>query len=313
VGRSDATQGRQREFAGTLVFGFGLLAAAGLNFTFVGVMGRLLQPAAFATLGVFVASLLAISAPVNALSGGTEMFAALHDRFPRGGRRLWAPCLGAVVWAVTLFSHSATVSGEKRTANLNMELLSPALKTLKLEWTPDGMGDGKKTCGPEDVFDYIYAVLHCPTYRSRYNEFLKIDFPRVPFTSNPTLFWTLVALGREIRALHLLESPVLKTLRTSYPVSGSDMAEKIRFEEEEKGKVWINQAQYFGDVPKVAWEFFIGGYQPAQKWLKDRKGRTLSSDDILHYQRVIVALCETDRLMKEIDGVIEVAGGWPMQ
>jgi glycosyltransferase involved in cell wall biosynthesis len=111
VGRSESIQGRQREFAGTLVFGFGLLAAAGLNFTFVGVMGRLLQPAAFATLGVFVASLLAISAPVNALSGGTEMFAALHDRFPRGGRRLWAPCLGAVVWAVTLFSHSATVRG----------------------------------------------------------------------------------------------------------------------------------------------------------------------------------------------------------
>lgn len=212
-----------------------------------------------------------------------------------------------------LYPDSATVSDEKRTANLNMELLTPALKKLKLKWVPDGTGDGKNTCGPEDVFDYIYAVLHCPAYRTRYKEFLKIDFPRVPFTSSAALFWQLVALGRGIRALHLLESPLLDKLRTSYPVSGSDNVEKVRFEGNEKGNVWINETQYFGDVPKLAWEFFIGGYQPAQKWLKDRKGRTLTSDDLLHYQRVIIALAETDRLMKEVDEVIKKSGGLPVR
>lgn len=194
-----------------------------------------------------------------------------------------------------------------------MELLQPILDKFKLTWVPDGMGDGKKLCGPEDIFDYIYAILHCPAYRTRYQEFLKIDFPRVPFTGNPALWWKLVDLGRQIRALHLLESPALQKLRTSYPVSGSDVVEKIRFEGEEKGKVWINQTQYFGEVPTLAWEFFIGGYQPAQKWLKDRKGRVLSSDDLLHYQRMIVALCETDRLMKDIDTVILKNGGWPVK
>lgn len=221
------------------------------------------------------------------------------------GREVLAP--------LYLYPDSTTVSGEQRTANLDMKLLSPALKNLKLDWVPDGIGDGKTTCGPEDIFDYIYAVLHCPAYRTRYKEFLKIDFPRVPFTTNTALFWQLVNLGREVRVLHLLESPELKKLRTSYPVAGTDVVEKIRFEGEATGKVWINATQYFGDVPKIAWEFFIGGYQPAQKWLKDRKGRTLSSDDLLHYQRVIVALCETDRLMKEIDAEIADAGGWPMK
>lgn len=211
-----------------------------------------------------------------------------------------------------IYPDSATVSGEQRTANLDMQLLAPALKKLKLDWVPDGTGDGKATCGPEDIFDYIYAVLHCPAYRSRYKEFLKIDFPRVPFTSSAKLFWKLVRRGREIRALHLLESPALGTLRTTYPIAGSDRVEKVTFDGGDTGKVWINAMQYFGDVPKVAWEFFIGGYQPAQKWLKDRKGRELSSDDIAHYQKIIIALCETDRLMKEIDTAITESGGWPM-
>lgn len=231
---------------------------------------------------------------------------------------------GGNVFPLYLYPDSATVSGEQRTANLDMKLLTPALKKLKLEWVTDGVGDGKKTCGPEDIFDYIYAVLHSPSYRTRYKEFLKIDFPRVPFTANAALFWQLVKLGREVRRLHLLESPALSTLRTSYPVAGTDVVEKIRFEasphpsrlpegEVETGKVWINPTQYFGEVSKVAWEFFIGGYQPAQKWLKDRKGRTLSSDDTLHYQKIIVALCETDRLMKEIDVAIAENGGFPMK
>lgn len=217
------------------------------------------------------------------------------------------------IFPLYLHQDSTTVSDQQRVANLDINLLQPALTKLRLNWLEDSTGNGQTTCGPEDIFDYIYAVLHCPTYRSRYKEFLKIDFPRVPFTSNPSLFWKLITLGREIRLIHLLESPLLQKLRTTYSVAGTDTVEKIRFEGSDLGKVWINATQYFGDVPKLAWEFTIGGYQPAQKWLKDRKERTLSSDDILHYQKMIVALCETDRLMKEVDAAIDGAGGWPMK
>lgn len=155
---------------------------------------------------------------------------------------------------------------------------------------------GKTT--PEDIFDYIYAVLHSPSYREKYKEFLKIDFPRVPYPKDKKQFAALAALGRELRELHLLESPKVRTFITTYPESGSDAIEKIT----RKGdSVYINATQYFGNVPEVAWTFYIGGYQPAQKWLKDRVGRTLTSADIEHYQKIIVALTETHRLMQEID------------
>ncbi|MFA5815097.1 MAG: type ISP restriction/modification enzyme [Bacteroidales bacterium] len=153
---------------------------------------------------------------------------------------------------------------------------------------------------PIDILDYIYAVLHSPTYREKYKEFLKIDFPRVPYPKDVDTFWRLVKLGGELRQLHLLESPVVEKRITTYPQAGSNLVDKLRFE---NGKVWINAVQYFDNVPQVAWDFYIGGYQPAQKWLKDRKGRELSFEDILHYQKIIVALAETDRLMKEVDKI----------
>ncbi|OIO54802.1 hypothetical protein AUJ46_02335 [Candidatus Peregrinibacteria bacterium CG1_02_54_53] len=204
------------------------------------------------------------------------------------------------IFPLYLYPESDNFDGNRRVANLNMELLRPVLDKLKLTWIEDSTSNNKDICGPEDIFDYIYAVLHSPTYRERYKEFLKIDFPRVPFTSDKKLFWKLVALGREIRLLHLMESPLLSKLLTKYNVPGSNEVEKVKYED---GKVWINKEQYFDGVPKEAWEFPIGGYLPAQKWLKDRKGRKLDSDDILHYQKMIVALVETGKLMKEIDAV----------
>ncbi|MDD5055411.1 MAG: N-6 DNA methylase [Candidatus Peribacteraceae bacterium] len=244
----------------------------------------------------------------------------------------------STLFPLYLYPDSTTVSDEKRRANLDMKLLEPVLNNLKITWISDGIGDGKKTCGPEDILDYIYAVLHCPTYRSRYKEFLKIDFPRVPFTSDAKLFWKLVTLGREIRLLHLMESPKLEELITGYPMEGEHVVEKVSFElnaprvdtrspekesrsqeknrassDNAEGKVWINKTQYFDCVPLAAWEFYIGGYQPLQKWLKDRKGRTLGSDDLLHWQKIVVALMETDRMMKEIDEVIAKSGGWPVK
>ena len=153
---------------------------------------------------------------------------------------------------------------------------------------------------PETLFDYIYAVLHSPAYRQRYAEFLKSDFPRIPYPSDPETFHALAAKGAELRGLHLMESPLLDAPITTYPIDGDHKVDKPRFEE---GKVWLNVTQYFGNVPEVAWNFYIGGYQPAQKWLKDRKGRNLTTCDIRHYQRIIIALTETDRIMQEIDGI----------
>lgn len=154
---------------------------------------------------------------------------------------------------------------------------------------------------PEDILDYIYAVLYSPSYREKYKEFLKIDFPRVPYPKDKKQFEELVALGRELRELHLLESPKVNRFITTYPVAGSDVVEKVIYKD---GKVFINAEQYFGDVPEIAWNFYIGGYQPAQKWLKDRKGHALSNADIEHYQKMIVALTETHKLMREIDRII---------
>ena len=107
-------------------------------------------------------------------------------------------------------------------------------------------------------------------------------------------------LEGEIRQIHLLESPVVDKPISKYPITGTNVVGKVKYED---GKVMINETQYFEDVPEVAWNFYIGGYQPAQKWLKDRKERELQIDDIKHYLKIIVALSETDRLMKEIDSV----------
>jgi predicted helicase len=187
----------------------------------------------------------------------------------------------------------------ERTPNLNPNFVNNIAESLHLQF----ISEKEPTVGtfaPIDLLDYIYAVLHSPTYREKYKEFLKIDFPRVPYPKDAETFWQLVKLGGELRQLHLMESPLLNNLITQYPVGGGNQVEKITYAE---GKVFINPEQYFANVPQIAWEFYIGGYQPAQKWLKDRKGRTLLFDDILHYQKIIVALSETDRLMKEIDKV----------
>ncbi len=149
---------------------------------------------------------------------------------------------------------------------------------------------------PEDVLDFLYASLHSPDYRQRYNEFLRVDYPRVPIPTQ-TEFDRLVPLGRQLRELHLMHSPVIDDYQTTFQVAGDCLVEKITYSDE---KVWINKTQYFGNVPELAWSFYIGGYQPAQKWLKDRKGRQLSDTDLVHYQRIIKILLETDRIMKEI-------------
>jgi predicted helicase len=161
----------------------------------------------------------------------------------------------------------------------------------------------KKRGSPDEIvtFDYIYGVLHCPDYRSYYVEFLKNDFPRIPWPSSPESFWDVAEKGGKLRRLHLMESDAIGATPFPFKGEGNGQVEKPLFQD---GKVWINDAQFFDLVPLIAWEFHIGGYQPAQKWLKDRKGSELSFDDIKQYQRIIKILAETDRIMKTIDMLI---------
>ena len=209
-----------------------------------------------------------------------------------------------------------------RAANFHPHFVEELEERLRLAWTPEPRGDLDETFGPEDVFDYIYAILHSPTYRERYSEFLKIDFPRIPLTSDVELFRQLVPRGKELVALHLMQSPVLNDLRTTFPQDGDCEVAKgfPKYAEPRQdrgghvpGRVYINKEQYFEGVAPEVWEFHVGGYQVCEKWLKDRRGRTLDYDDIQHYQKVIVALDETIRLMAEIDEVIDAHGGWPIK
>ena len=168
---------------------------------------------------------------------------------------------------------------------------------------PDGIDVFRKAMGdtrPDEVkvFDYIYGVLHCPAYRETYAEFLKIDFPRIPLPPSPEVFRKVSEQGEALRRLHLMEDAAIGEAKFPFEGEGDSIVDKLRFE---GGKVWINKDQGFAGVPAIAWDFPIGGYQPAQKWLKDRKGRTLSWDDIRHYQKSIKILAETDRIMRGIE------------
>lgn len=208
---------------------------------------------------------------------------------------------------MTMVLFDAPASYRTRRPNLTRVFLKALAEKLKLPQTePHGLPKGVT---PEDIFHYAYAVFHSPTYRTRYAEFLRIDFPRLPLTSDLKLFRALAEKGAELVALHLMELKKLNDFITQFPAKGSNEVEKVQYTDKDK-RVWINAQQYFGGVPKAVWEFHIGGYQVCEKWLKDRKGRKLNYDEIQHYQKMIVAIDETIRLMKDIDGLIP---SWPLQ
>jgi predicted helicase len=189
---------------------------------------------------------------------------------------------------------------EERRPNLNTKIINKVEEKIKLRFTNEKTDDNG-TFVPIDILDYIYAVLHSPTYRTQYREFLKIDFPRIPYPVNIEQFKNLVELGAILRHLHLLEGITPSKNLARYPVEGSNTVDGLAYKDE---KVWINKHQYFEKIPMEAWNFYIGGYQPAQKWLKDRKGRSLTFDDIQHYQKIINVLYLTGDIQKRIDGVM---------
>lgn len=205
---------------------------------------------------------------------------------------------------------AALLSSESHRPNISPGFLKLCASLLGLRWINNGPTDCRKTVGPVDVFHYTYAVFYSPAYRLRYAEFLNIDFPRLPLTRDGELFRQLVYLGSKLVALHLLESPKLDLFITEYLGGPTPEVEKVSWS---NNTVWLDKAQTIGfkGVREDVWIFHIGGYRVCEKWLKDRKGRTLSKDDIDHYQKIIVALNETIRLVKEIDEAIEKHGGWP--
>jgi predicted helicase len=210
-----------------------------------------------------------------------------------------------------LYLYHKDMFSEGAKPNLNPKFLEDIAGRLRLTFVPEGRSDLETTFGPEEVFYYAYAIFHAPAYRQRYVEFLRGDFPRLPLTGDKALFSTLVGQGAELAALHLLEAPVLEKLITSFSVPGSNLVDKVSYDEAAR-RVYINNDQYFEGVSPAAWSFQVGGYQVLHKWLKDRKGRTLAFADLHHYQKVVVALTETIRLMAEIDAAIDAHGGWPI-
>lgn len=202
-----------------------------------------------------------------------------------------------------------------RVPNLSPAFVDELAQKLGLTFQPFQTSDVSKTSDvsdyfmPEDIFHYIYAVFHCPAYRRRYAEFLKIDFPRVPLTADVTLFRALCALGQELVGLHLLESPAVNQFITRYPMAGDNTVAKgypqyTPPKGEQAGRVYINKTQYFAGIAPDLWAFHIGGYQVLEKWLKDRRGRLLSYEELTHYQQTAVALHRTMALMEKIDEVI---------
>lgn len=203
-------------------------------------------------------------------------------------------------------AQSDAFAAKQRTLNLDPKLYAAICKAAGIDPADQAGSDddfraatGEARPSEVKVFDYIYGVLHSPDYRATYAEFLKIDFPRIPYPASPDVFAHVSEKGEALRRLHLMEASAIGDTPFVFDGEGDDVV-AAGYPKFEGGRVLINPDQYFNAVPEVAWSFHIGGYQPAQKWLKDRRGRTLSWDDIGHYQKIIKILSETDRIMGQI-------------
>ena len=208
------------------------------------------------------------------------------------------------VFPLYLYSENNEIFIDKisqKNNNLDEQIISKVSKLLGLTFV-DNDTENSDTFNPIQFFDYIYAILHSPSYREKYQDYLKMDFPRVPFPKEKEMFWKLIKVGCDLRQIHLLESNILDRSLVEFSIKGDNLVKIKPYYD--NGKVWINKTQYFENIPSEAWEFFIGGYQPAQKWLQERKGIELNSEDINHYKKIILALFETNKIIFEIDNII---------
>jgi predicted helicase len=250
-----------------------------------------------------------------------EEFSVFSTRIPVGQHKLATPYDGSYVSPLYLYANGNLpeehlfAHDNGRRPNLSAEFIKELCVKLQGKFVPDGLGrPGRREFGPEFIFQYAYAVFHSPAYRERYAEFLRADFPRLPITCNFELFRILGGLGAGLVGLHARGKGEPRGL--SFPVKGDNVIEEVRYQSpqgEEPGRVWINDRQHIAGVPESAWTFPIGGYLPAQRWLKDRMGRTLGYEEQTEYQRIIWALMRTKSLMGEIDTAISAHGGWPLK
>ncbi len=221
-------------------------------------------------------------------------------------------------------------SPQDRRPNLSPAFVARLQEATGLKFIPDERGDLRRTIGPKDIFHYVYAILHSPTYRRRYADFLKNDFPRIPETQDRQLFADLAALGENLVDTHLLQARDVTGSTINYPVPGSNevepghpryippgRADPPLSKPAHTGRVYLNAAhrqtgspgQYFENIPPEVWDFTIGGYRVCEKWLRDRRNRSLAYDEIQTYKKIVESLGSTIRLMSQIDGVIQK---WPM-
>ncbi|MYB32111.1 MAG: DNA methyltransferase [Acidobacteria bacterium] len=256
---------------------------------------------------------------VSACSSPTDF-----NLFRRGGNCLFPLYLYAGVGRSGELLLSPWPEGKDgRRPNLDPSFVERLARVSRLDFVAEGRGDLLANFGPEDLLAYIYAVFHSPSYRDRYDAHLKLDFPRVPPSANVGLFRDLARAGHALLALHVLESPRLDHPLTNYSGPKNPEVSRVGWSD---GTVWLNAAKTiareghratkpgtagFRGVPEEVWNFRVGGYQVCHKWLKDRKGRRLSDEDLAHYEKIVVALGETVRIMAEVDQAIEDHGGWP--
>jgi hypothetical protein len=275
-----------------------------------------------------------------------ELFSVFSTTLPVGQHKLATPYDGSYVSPLYLHPNGKLPEADLfahengRRPNFSAAFIQDFSEKLQVEFVPEGLGrPAKREAGPESIFNYAYAVFHSPAYRERYAEFLRADFARLPLTHNLDLFQELAGLGGWLVDLHARGQGL--NSQVAFPEKGTDQVTDIRFQPVEglvipgkrkmncatpgapvekgtwpdikAGRVWINEKQYFEPVPEMAWMFPVGGYLPAQRWLKDRTGRKLGFDEQLEYQRIISALIETRRLMAEVDSVIQAHSGWPLK
>jgi len=228
-----------------------------------------------------------------------------HNVFRRGGGTVFPLSLSP--------GHLAGAQGPADpTVNIAPAFVAALCSRLGMVWQRAGGEDSQRTVGPQDVLAYIYAVLHTPSFRARYADQLKTDFPRLPLASDDALFRELCALGERLLALHLMRTP--PPARTRHPVAGSNRVERVRYTPPsaagEPGRVWLNATQYVAGVTPAVWESSVGGYQVARKWLNDRKDRLLTPDELEQYQSVLATLNAVQSVVRQLDATIaRLAGG----
>lgn len=216
------------------------------------------------------------------------------------------------------YADDTEIEPGRREPNLSPAFTARLERCTGLRYTTDDTYDPATAFAPEDVFHYIYAVFHSLAYRERYDQFLRADFPRVPLPTGAPLFCELIALGRQLVDTHLLRPAALDISSITFPVPGDNTIARgypkytasQSGDDNAFGYVYINRRQYFVGVAPAVWRFRVGGHQPMDKWLKDRRNRTLSFDDQQHYRRIAAALASTMELMMAVDVAIADNGGW---